>query len=113
MLIGKPFSGAPHAALDLVGDQQGIVLARQLVRRLNKLFAHRTNTTLALHKLKANGADGRIEFAFEIGDVIEADKLHSWHHGREWKTIFFLVRSRHGAKRSAVKSMLQGKNLVG
>src|SRR5689334_6432514 len=62
MLVGKPFTSAPHTTLDLVGDQKRIVLARQLVCGFSKLRAYRTNAALALDKFKANGADRGVEF---------------------------------------------------
>src|SRR5207302_7830322 len=106
----KPAAGASHAALDFVGDQQRVVLAGKLVRGVGKGLAHRTDAAFTLHKLKTNGADGGIKFAFQISDVIKANKLHTRHNRRKWRTVFFLVRGGQSAEGPAVESMLQGKN---
>src|SRR5262249_1266591 len=110
MLVGKPFARASHAALDFVSDQESVVLARQPVRGLGKLPAHRTNPALTLDKFEANGADRGVKLAFKIGYIIELDKLHSGHHRRKRCAIFFLVRGSQSAESSAMEGMLQRQN---
>src|SRR5579859_2350756 len=110
ILVGKPTACASHAALDFVGDQQRIVLARELVRSIGKFLAYWTNAAFSLHKLKSNGANSGIKLAFQIGNIVELDKLHSGHNRRKRRAIFFFVSGGQRAKRPAVESMFQGQN---
>src|SRR5437763_10632823 len=110
MLIAKPASRAAQAALDLVGDQQRVVLLRQLVCYFRKLLADWTDAAFPLHELKANAAHGGVELAFQVGNIIKFYELDARHYGCKWRAVFFLVRGGHCAKRAAVKGMFQCQN---
>src|ERR1051326_3065288 len=110
MLVGKPLSGTSHAALDFVGDQQRIVLACQFVCCLGKFTAYRPYAAFALDKLKADGADRGVEFAYKIGNVIEFHELHAWNDGSKGRAIFFLEIGGQRAKSAPVEGMFQRQN---
>src|SRR5229473_5003133 len=80
------------------------------MRGVSKLLTYRTDAAFALHKFKSNGADGGIKFAFQIGDVVEANELHARYARRKRRPIFFFVRGRQSAEGPSVESMFQGEN---
>src|SRR5947209_8236991 len=109
MLVGEPASGASHAALDFIGDQQSIVLARQPVSGFRKLFAHRTYATLALKELKTDGANGVIEVAFQVGNIVEFHELHAGQYRDKGGAVFFFMGGGQRPEGASVKRMFQSE----
>ena len=52
-------------------------------------FADRMDSAFALDGFEKDGADGVVEFGFEVGNVVEADKFDAGNEGREGEAIFF------------------------
>src|SRR5437588_1063010 len=106
-LIGEQTTGAPQTALNLIGNQQSPMLRGKSACSIPKGFADGMDTALSLNGFDQDGANGVVEFGFKIGDIVEADKLNSRNHGREGQAIFFRCGDTDGAKRAAVKRILQ------
>src|SRR6185312_12849469 len=75
MLISKPFSSAPEPALDLVGDQQRVVFARQIRSFLREFLADRPDAAFTLHEFKTNSAYGGVKLLLQVGDIVELHKI--------------------------------------
>ncbi len=65
----------------------------------------------ALDGFDENGADVGRKFCFQVGDVVEADKLHVRHDRRKWFAILLLVRGRDRAHGASVEAVFEGEKL--
>ena len=97
----------PRPHLNFVGDQRGIVLRGQRARALPELFADRENAAFALNRFDDDRADRGVEFRFEIGNIIEADKFDARNKRSERLAVFRRVRDRKRAQRAAMKGIFE------
>ena len=111
VLIRAPLAGAAHAGLNLIDNQQRAGGTRQRARLGKELLRQRTNAALALDGFDENRADFVRELRAQIGDIVEADKLHARNHRPERLAVLRLVRRRHRAEGAAVKALLQRQKL--
>ena len=102
-LIAEVTAGAAEATLDFVGDEKSAVLSRERACAIPERFADRVDTAFALNGFEDYGAHGVIEFGFEIGDVIEADKFDARDDGGERLAIFFGGGDADGAECAAME----------
>ena len=77
-----------------------------------KRFGDGMNAAFSLNRFDQNGADGVVELGFEVGDVVEADKLDARQQRREGQAIFFGGRDAHGAERAAVEGIVHRQDAV-
>jgi hypothetical protein len=86
-----PTSGPSKSALDFIADQQCIVLCGELPRRSIKLLGHQANPAFALDRFEYNGANLVVEFALEVGNVIESDEVESGDQRFKRIAVFLLT----------------------
>src|SRR6267143_1992964 len=106
-LVGETAPGAAEPALNFVGDQSGIVLGGQRMRGEPEIFTYGADATLTLNGFDHQGADGVVEFGFEVSDIIEADELNAGNERSKRLTIFFRIRDGERAERAAVKGIFE------
>ena len=111
VLIGAPLAGAAHAGLNLIHDEQRAGGVCQRACFGEELLRERADAAFALDGFDEDGADFIGKLCAQIGDVVEADKLHARNHRPERFAVFRLVSCRNGAERAAVKALLKGKEL--
>ena len=109
-LIREISAGAAQAALNFVRDQRGVVLRRERPGAIPKSFADRENAAFALNRFNHNGADGVIEFRFEIADIVEADEFDAGNQRSEGLAIFRRMSNRKRSQRAAVKRIFEREN---
>src|SRR5260370_31191545 len=83
------------------------MLGGQRASAIPESFADGINPTFALDGFKKDGADGIVEFSLEIGDVIETHELGTGNDGRKGQAILFRGGHADGAKRAAMKRILE------
>ena len=96
--------------MNFIGDQRGVVLRGQLARALPECFADRENAAFALNRFDHEGADGVVEFRFEVGDIVEADEFDAGNQRRKRLAVFRRMRDRKRAERAAVKRIFKRQN---
>src|SRR6266851_1051884 len=109
LLVAEKAAGAAEPALNLIGNQKGIMLRRKFPSAIPEGFVERTDPAFALNRFEENGADGIVEFRFEIGDVVETDELCPGNNGGEGQTVFFRGGNTDGAKSAPMKRIFQGQ----
>src|SRR5436853_384265 len=72
-------TGAAETALNLVEDQHGAALLRQVTRQLQGLLADGIDATFALNGLNTEGAHAGIELTLEIVDIVKGYKADARH----------------------------------
>ena len=90
-LVRPERAGTPHAALDLVEDQQRVVAIAQLAQPLQELGRGRIDAAFALHRLddhRAHVVAHHLRRALEIVERRDADSRHQRPEGR----LVFLAR---------------------
>ena len=91
-LVREVAAGAAEAALNFVGDQQGAVLRGECARALPECFADRIDAAFALNRFQDDGANGVVEFRFEVRDVVERDEFDAGNERREGQRDIFRWR---------------------
>ena len=107
--IAEIAAGAAEPALNLIGDQKGVMLRREFPSAIPEGFADWIDPAFALNRFEENGADGIVEFRFEIGDIVEADELRPGNNGGEGQAVFFRGSNTDGAKSAPMKRIFQGQ----
>src|SRR5258707_8662894 len=75
-------------------------------------FSDGMDAAFALDGFEDDGANGVVEFGFEISDVVEMDKFDAGHERRKRQTVFFGGGYADGAEGAAVKGVLHGQDAV-
>src|SRR6266702_2513027 len=75
-------------------------------------LADGVDPAFSLDCLKKNGADGVVEFCFQIISVVEADKLHARDDGSKGQAIFLRFRNADSSKRPPMKRIFQSQEAV-
>src|SRR5882672_3569463 len=70
------------------------------------------HAAFALDGFEDDGADGVVEFGFEIGDVAKFYEFDAGEEGRKRVTIFFGESYADAAEGAAVKGILHGQDAV-
>ncbi len=100
-------AGAPHAALDLVEDQERVVLARQPACSLQERRRARRHPAFALHRLENHRADVVAAFVAERGlerrDVVVGDVRDARRARAEALCVLRLASGRDREQRAAVE----------
>ena len=105
-LIREISAGTAEAALNFVRDHRSVVLRSQRARTIPEFFADRENPAFTLNRFQNDGADGIVEFTFEVGDIIELHKFHARYQRSERLAIFFGISNRNRAKSSSMERIL-------
>ena len=111
-LVREIAAGAAEAALNFVGDEERSVFRSKRTRPVPEFFADGINPAFALNGFEEDGADGIVEFGFEIGDIIEADKFDAGNERLEGKTILFRGGDADGAECAAMKRIFERQDTV-
>src|SRR5215469_9004399 len=70
------------------------------------------DAAFSLNRFEKNGANGGVEFRFQIGEIVEANKLDSRNHGRKRQPIFLGGGDADGSKGASMKGVLQGEETM-
>ena len=106
-LVSEVAAGASETALNLIGDQRGVVLRCKGAGALPERFADGENAAFTLNCFEHQCADSVVEFCFEISDVIEAHEFDAGNQRREWLAILCGMRDGERAERAAVEGIFQ------
>jgi hypothetical protein len=68
-----------------------------------------TDSALALHGFKANGANTAVKLPFQVFDVVERDKTHARHEGNEGLAILGLSGGGKRAKSAPMKRTVESE----
>ncbi len=109
----EQLSGAAHAGLDLVDNQQQAVRPSQRSQIAQELIGRRPHAGFALDRLQ-HDADGLVcDQPFDGGEIVQLCLGKARHLGLEQRLEGFLAGGRHGRQRPAVEAALEGDDLVG
>src|SRR5271168_174010 len=70
------------------------------------------DAAFTLNRFQEEGANGVVEFRFEIGDVVEADEVDAGDDGSEGGAVFFGGSDADGAESAAVKGIFEREEAV-
>src|ERR1700744_730245 len=75
-------------------------------------FADWMDAAFALNRFQNDGADGVVEFRFQVANVIEFYEFDAGHEGREGKAVFLGRSGAYRAKCAAVKRIRHRQNAM-
>ena len=109
-LIGKKLARAPHAALNLVEDEEQAALVTESPQRLEELRWSHSHAALALNGLDQDGGGRFAHRGLGRGKIAEWDLIEALDCRAEALEIFFLPAGGQGRESSAVEGALEGND---
>ena len=110
--VGVKLSGAAHAGLHFVVDQQRVVLVAQLACGAREFGGRRQYAALALQRLHHHGAGLVRDRRFERGDIVERQVRDTSRNRLEALGVLGLAADADGEQRASVKGVVERDDLV-
>ena len=105
MLVSEHLARAPHAALNLIEDQECAVLVAKLAHALQVFCRRHMDAALALNRFEQDGARLRAHHLFQLFDIAVMHIVESRRQGTEAFVILRLPRRRQCRERASVKTV--------
>ena len=111
LLIGEERPRTPHAALNFIQDQAGVVFVAELARLFQIAGRRNMDAALSLDRLQHNGAGFFTHFLFQRVAVAIIDVRKTTRQGAESFMIMRLPRGGQRRQRPPVKAVIGGDDL--
>ena len=105
MLVGEELARAPHAALDLIEDQERTVLVAKLAHALQVFRRRHMDAALALDRFEHDGARLRAHHPRKLFDLAVMHIVEACGQRPEALVILWLPRRRQRRERASVEAV--------